>query len=120
MGVHPHPTEIRYIEDEDLLKITFSDGEAFDYETPILRGYCPCAHCQGHGSLPHVFNPIREQSQITVDDISQVGGYAICIAWGDGHNTGVYSFELLRKFAEEPESILEDYPPDDYWADGGG
>lgn len=109
---HPHPTEIRYNEEEGLLKMTFSDGEQHDYDTRILRGYCPCAHCQGHGSLPHKFNPIRSESAITVADVSQVGGYAICIAWEDGHNTGVYSFEMLRKIAEDPDSILEDYPPE--------
>ncbi|MFB6371558.1 MAG: gamma-butyrobetaine hydroxylase-like domain-containing protein, partial [Bradymonadaceae bacterium] len=109
----PHQTEIRFIEDERLLKITFSDGEQYDYETPILRGYCPCAHCQGHGSMPHKFNKIRNESAIVIDDISQVGAYAICIAWADGHNTGVYSFEMLRQIANEPEEILEDYPPEE-------
>ncbi len=114
MGAHPHPTEIRFNEEERLLKMDFSDGEHHEYPTPILRGYCPCAHCQGHGSMPHEFNPIEHESQIVVSNVSQVGGYAICIAWQDGHNTGVYSFEMLRTIAEEPESIFEDYPPDDY------
>lgn len=109
-----HPTEIRFNEDERLLKIEFSDDTHHDYETPILRGYCPCAHCQGHGSMPHNFNPIQHESAIIVSDVSQVGGYAICIAWADGHNTGVYSFEMLKTIANEPESIFGNYPPDDY------
>lgn len=113
MGVTPHPTEIRFDEEEKRLTIAFSDGEEHEYRTALLRGYCPCAHCQGHGSLPHKWNPIHHESEIVISDISQVGNYAICIAWEDGHNTGVYSFEMLRKIAKEPESLLEDYPPDD-------
>lgn len=118
MGKHPHPTEIRFNEEERLLKMTFSDDYEHDYETTLLRGYCPCAHCQGHGSMPHKWNPIPNESAVVVSDVSQVGSYALCIAWADGHNTGVYSFELLRKIAEEPESVLEDYPPDEIWLAG--
>ena len=112
MGVHPHPTEIRFNEEERLLKMTFSDGVSHDYPTPILRGYCPCAHCQGHGSMPHKWNPPADESEIRVEDVTQVGGYAICIAWADGHNTGVYSFQMLRRIIEEPEELFEDYPPE--------
>jgi len=118
MGVHPHPTEIRFNEDDRTLTVTFSDDFTHAYRTAILRGYCPCAHCQGHGSTPYSWNPIQTESQIVVDDVSQVGTYAICIAWADGHSTGIYSFELLRKYAKQPETILEDYPPDEVWANG--
>jgi DUF971 family protein len=30
-------------------------------------------------------------------EISPVGNYAIQIVWSDGHSTGIYSFDLLRK-----------------------
>ena len=113
MGVTPHPTQIRFDEDQKLLTITFSDGAEHEYRTAVLRGYCPCAHCQGHGSLPHRWNPVDDESQIAISDVSQVGSYAICIAWEDGHNTGVYSFDMLRTIAEDPDSILEDYPPEE-------
>ncbi|MFW5968499.1 MAG: gamma-butyrobetaine hydroxylase-like domain-containing protein [Persicimonas sp.] len=114
MSWHPHPTEIRFVEDDDTLHITFSDDEEFAYDTVILRGYCPCAHCQGHGSRPLKWNPPKNRSQIVIDDISQVGNYAICIAWADGHNTGVYSFEFLREMVDEErcEEMFEEYPPE--------
>ncbi len=112
MGPHAHPTEIRTVEADDILHIKFSDGAEIDFDTVILRGYCPCAHCQGHGSRPLKWNPPRAKSHVVVDDIGQVGNYAICIAWGDGHNTGVYSFEFLREIDEKPEEIFEGYPPE--------
>ncbi len=112
MGTTPHPTAIRFVEDDHLLEITFSDDVTHEYRTEILRGYCPCAHCQGHGSMPHDWNELRREPEVLISDISQVGNYAICIAWEDGHNTGVYSFEILRQIAEEPSEVLGDYPPE--------
>lgn len=112
MPPNPHPTEIRFVEDENLLVIEFSDGVEHEYRTEHLRGYCPCAHCQGHGSAPYDWNPPSSEAAISVADISQVGNYAICIAWEDGHSTGVYAFDLLRKMAEEPEEVMADFPPD--------
>jgi DUF971 family protein len=112
VGWHAHPTQIRFLEDEQILRIAFSDDQEFDYDTVILRGYCPCAKCQGHGSRPLKWNPPPSRKAIVVDDISQVGNYAACIAWADGHNTGVYSFEFLREIVDKPEEILENYPPD--------
>lgn len=111
MGWFPHPIEFNYIEDKDILHIEFSDGKGFDYDTLLLRGYCPCAHCQGHGSRPLKWNPPGHQHQITITDITQVGNYAACIAWADGHNTGVYSFEYLRELIDHPEKILDQYDP---------
>lgn len=111
MSWYPHPTEFRYLEDEGILRITFSDDKVFDYETMLLRGYCPCAHCQGHGSRPMNWVQPTLPLEIVVADITQVGNYAACIAWADGHNTGVYSFQYLREMVEDPEALLDDYPP---------
>lgn len=113
MPWHPHPTKIVYREDDDILFIRFSDGFEYEYETKYLRGYCPSAIYQGHGQRPLKWHAPHNPKQIEIDDISQVGNYAICIAWADGHNEGIYSFQLLREIAEEPETVLEDFPPDD-------
>jgi DUF971 family protein len=112
MNWHAHPVEIRYQQEDDQLYIKFSDGVEHTYETKYLRGYCPSAVYQRHGSRPLKWTEPKNQQQITIEDISQVGNYAICIAWADGHNKGVYSFQMLRRFAEEPEGLLEDFPPD--------
>lgn len=108
----PHPTQLTYSEDDERLSIDFSDGFSHDYDVKLLRGYCPCAHCQGHGGEMLEFNPIQWEKQIQIDDVSQVGAYAICLAWADGHSTGVYSFELLRTLAKNPQERCKGFPPD--------
>lgn len=101
MGSTPHPTEIRYIQADHILKMTFSDGLEVEYPTAFLRGYCPCAKCQGHSAGPPKWVALTHDAQRTVEDVTQVGAYAICIVWADGHDTGIYTFDVLREMAED-------------------
>jgi DUF971 family protein len=61
-----------------------------------VRGYCPCANCQGHGG-PVEFQPGRDSD---LQDIREVGNYALCFVWADGHDSGIYSFEYLRSLSD--------------------
>jgi DUF971 family protein len=92
------PTEINHRKADRLVRITWSDGHVGDYSEQYLRGYCPCALCQGHGA---------EISFISVPDtalegIRPVGNYAIELNWRDGHSTGIYTFEYLRALCPCP------------------
>lgn len=86
------PIEIRAPLGADAMEIDFDDGHRGIYPHRILRGFCPCALCQGHQG-PIVFRPGREERLVGIDE---VGDYAIRLTWQDGHGTGLYSFELLR------------------------
>ena len=44
----------------------------------------------------------------TVDDVTPVGNYAMCIAWGDGHDTGIYTFANLLELAARLGDIPDD------------
>lgn len=92
----PHPTEVRWLEGERTLVVTFTDDLVQRYPAAFLRGFCPCARCQGHGSGPPTYRVPRTEAATRIDDVSPVGNYAMCISWGDGHDTGIYSFSLLR------------------------
>lgn len=110
MSWYPHPTEIDYKASENLLRMTFSDGHVSEFPTRYLRGYCPCAYCQGHGSGPPKWQEVTHQRQINVADVSQVGNYALCIVWEDGHDTGIFSFQNLRAMCPCPECMPEGLP----------
>ena len=97
----PHPIEVRYVEAEQSLRVEFSDGLVLEYPTPFLRGFCPCARCQGHGGGPPTWTAAPHPRAYVVDNVSPVGSYAFCIVWGDGHDTGIYSFEMLRRMDVE-------------------
>ena len=87
--------EIRRQPQRRQLRLTFSDGHSADYDYDYLRGFCPCAGCQGHGGGAVEFHPPARS--VTPGTIEPVGNYAIAIGWSDGHTTGIYRFAFLRE-----------------------
>jgi len=78
------------------LSITWEDGTTSSYPHEIIRGFCPCATCQGHSGV------IRFVSGVDLDlrELEQVGNYALGLTWADGHHTGIYSFRYLRRLGD--------------------
>ena len=74
----------------------WADGHRSLLPNALLRGYCPCAHCQGHGgTISYVAGGNCE-----IREIERVGSYALTFAWGDQHTTGIYSFKYLRALCQ--------------------
>jgi len=111
MGYYPHPVEIEYRSDDDILYMVFSDDHVSEFPTPYLRGYCPCARCQGHSGSEPKWQELRLHRQVEVVDVDQVGGYALSITWADGHDTGIYSFQKLREMCPCSECMPDGLPP---------
>jgi DUF971 family protein len=88
-------TEVRRLPEERCLRLTWSDGHSAEYGYDYLRGWCPCAGCQGHTFLKIRYQP--PASPVTVESIKPVGNYAISLAFSDGHGTGIYRFDFLRE-----------------------
>ncbi|MEE8277236.1 MAG: DUF971 domain-containing protein [Thermoanaerobaculia bacterium] len=90
-----YPTEVRRLPEKHRLRLTWSDGHVAEYDYDYLRGYCPCAGCQGHGTGQVEFR--RPASAVEPNAIQPVGNYAISFQWSDGHATGIYRFAFLRQ-----------------------
>ena len=96
------PIDIQQIGEE--LAIKWDDGAESFVPLETLRRCCPCAGCKGETDiLGNVYKnpdkPLPPQGTRLLR-IANVGSYAIQPSWGDGHTTGIYSFEYLRKIAE--------------------
>ncbi|MBM4261353.1 MAG: DUF971 domain-containing protein [Deltaproteobacteria bacterium] len=91
MGAHL-PTEINHVKANQVVRITWDDGHIGDYAETYLRGYCPCALCQGHGAQRRFIDVPDAQ----LVGVQPVGNYAIEFRWHDGHSTGIYTYEYLR------------------------
>lgn len=87
------PVEVRRIADQQLVRITWADGHIGDYSFSYLRGWCPCALCQGHGNERH-FIAVEDPQLV---GINAVGNYAIGLTWNDHHDTGIYAYAYLRE-----------------------
>lgn len=96
------PTDIQTIGEE--LAIKWDDGVESFIRLETLRRACPCAGCKGETDiLGNLYkNPDKPLTPLSTQlvRIANVGGYAIQPVWGDGHTTGLYSFDYLRRVAE--------------------
>jgi DUF971 family protein len=92
------PAEIEVDPEAGLLRILWQDGHESIYGLPALRPRCPCAVCQGEMGMPGVVDAATEftKEQTTLVDIQEIGRYAVQPIWADGHQTGYYTFTLLR------------------------
>ena len=89
----PVPVEVRRLPEEKRLRITWRDGHISEFPFAYLRGWCPCAACQGHaGERRYVHAALTELMGVTV-----VGKYALSLKWEDGHETGIYTYDYLRE-----------------------
>ena len=85
--------------------IKWDDGTESFIPLATLRRSCPCAGCKGEMDiLGNVYkNPDRPlpPNAFELIRITRVGGYALQPVWADGHDSGIYSFEYLRRVAEQ-------------------
>lgn len=90
------PTQVKAPHGAREMTITWADGHVSRLPHEALRGYCPCAHCQGHG------NSIKfvPGGDLDLREIERVGSYALQLTWGDRHDTGLYTFRFLRTLCQ--------------------
>ncbi|MDX1502078.1 MAG: DUF971 domain-containing protein [Thermoanaerobaculia bacterium] len=100
-GAEPTPTEIRRLPESRRLRVVWDDGHDVEYDYRLLRGYCPCASCQGHAAVAIRFH--EPGDRVDPVSIQPVGNYGISIHWSDGHATGIYRFDFLREICPCPE-----------------
>ena len=62
-----------------------------------LRDACPCADCVEEGTGRKLLVTAAIPGDIRAVDLKPVGSYAIQIRWSDGHGTGIYSWDTLRR-----------------------
>jgi DUF971 family protein len=93
------PVDIQQIGNE--LGIKWDDGGEVFIPLEKLRRGCPCADCKGEMDIMgNVYkNPDKVLTPIAFEllRIVSVGGYAVQPVWADGHSTGIYSFDYLRR-----------------------
>jgi DUF971 family protein len=81
--------------------VTYLDGYTVSFDLLFLRAGCPCATCreirdQGEEVWPRPGNPMP----LRIVDASLHGAWGLAITWNDGHATGIFPFELLRRWHE--------------------
>lgn len=91
------PEEIAPTPDGTRLRIEWKDGHVSTYEPRGLRLACPCAGCVDEMSGERILTPDAVPDGVHPLEIHYVGRYALRFLWSDGHDTGIYPFEYLRR-----------------------
>lgn len=78
------------------LRLVWADGHAQTLGTRDLRLACRCAKCRDEMTGKRLLDPAVVPLDIGITRIWSIGNYALGIAFGDGHDTGIYTFAALR------------------------
>ena len=103
----PRPTEIHLHQVSRVFEITFDDGAHFSLPYEFLRVYSPSAEVRGHGPGQEVLQVGKINAEIT--GIEPVGTYAVNLAFTDGHDSGIYSWDYLYDLGTHQEDLWARY-----------
>lgn len=103
----PQPTALTLHGRSRVLEIAFDTGETFRIPFELLRVYSPSAEVQGHGPGQEVLQTGKREVEII--QVEPVGRYALQPRFSDGHDSGIYSWDLLYRLGKEQEICWENY-----------
>jgi len=66
-----------------------------------LRGKCDCAECVNEWTGERLLDPATIPADVAIERLELVGNYAVRVFWSDGHSSGLFTWQRLRRLAEE-------------------
>ena len=92
------PIDLTVSEHGRILEIAYDDGHKFRITAERLRVNSPSAEVQGHS--PEQRKIVTGKENVAINEIEPVGNYAVKLVFDDGHSTGIYTWDYLRKLGE--------------------
>lgn len=104
LAIVPQPVDVALSRSQGVLSIEWEDGVVSCLPIHYLRGWCPCAGCQGHGTVV-TFH--EAPAGLGIELMAEAGSYALHLRFSDGHDSGIYTWSWLRQIAPEtaPEGL---------------
>ena len=103
----PSPVDISLNPSRDALTVTWDDGGVFTLPAELLRVESPSAEVQGHGAGGTSTPPGKRG--VAIDAVDPVGNYAVRLTFSDGHDSGLYTWETLRRYGHEADELMRGY-----------
>ncbi|MDH4273808.1 MAG: DUF971 domain-containing protein [Gammaproteobacteria bacterium] len=103
----PVPVDIKLHQTSKVLEVAFDDGAHFNLPCEFLRVYSPSAEVRGHGPGEEVLQLGKQD--VNIEAIEPMGMYAIKLKFTDGHDTGIYSYELLYEYGKHKDQLWQEY-----------
>ena len=103
----PIPSEIKLHQKSRRLELTYDGGETFLLDFEYLRVYTPSAEARGHGPGQETLQTGKRN--IDIERIEPVGTYALRLVFSDGHDSGLYSWDLLYNLGTHHDELWPNY-----------
>ncbi|MDM0056209.1 DUF971 domain-containing protein [Variovorax fucosicus] len=103
----PTPRSITVHGASRVLEVGFSDGASFRIPFELMRIYSPSAEVQGHGPGQEILQTGKRE--VGLVELEPVGNYAVKPVFSDGHDTGIFSWDLLYELGAKQEQLWADY-----------
>jgi DUF971 family protein len=84
---------------DEILKIAWNDGTLDSFPVRNLRLSCPCAACVNEWTGQKILDDKQIPAFVKPAKVFSVGRYAMGIHWTDGHKTGIFAYDYLKKLA---------------------
>ncbi len=95
------PINIRAHQNEQVLELVWNESTTDHLPYRELRALCPCASCRDEWTGERILDPATIRADLKLDGMETVGNYAVRLGWNDGHSSGLFTWESLRKIADD-------------------
>lgn len=103
----PIPSDIRLHQKSRKLELVYEHGESFELSCEFLRVFTPSAEARGHGPGQETLQTGKRD--VAIERIEPVGTYALRLVFSDGHDSGIYSWDLLYNLARHQDELWQEY-----------
>jgi len=103
----PIPIEIKLHQKSRVLELAFENGERFELTFELLRVFTPSAEARGHGVGQETLQVGKRD--VNILGIEPVGNYAVKLVFSDGHDSGLYSWDLLHNLCVHRDELWQAY-----------
>ena len=103
----PIPSDIKLHQKSRLLELNYITGESFSLPFEFLRVYTPSAEARGHAPGQETLQTGKRDTDI--ERIEPVGTYALRLVFSDGHDSGLYSWDLFYNLGKHHDELWAEY-----------
>ncbi|WP_265945266.1 DUF971 domain-containing protein [Dechloromonas sp. A34] len=103
----PIPSEIKLHQKSRRLELSYDNGESYMLDFEYLRVFTPSAEARGHGPGQETLQTGKRN--VDIERIEPVGSYAVRLVFSDGHDSGLYSWDLLHNLGKHHDELWQEY-----------
>ncbi len=103
----PIPSEIKLHQKSRRLELIYESGETYSLDFEYLRVYTPSAEARGHGPGQETLQTGKRN--VAIERVEPVGTYALKLVFSDGHDSGLYSWDMLYNLGKHHDELWQEY-----------